>query len=172
MPYASDDNDSGPMTNCRKCGKLCLRENAAGFCRDCSAKLNRGIAMITSAFDRQKANTTRELAKRTGLPIDEVRSSLRQLPALARFVDAKPVCTVCGRRPPVEGLELCLQCHLDTLYELRWAADTQQERTVQEEKEENPPRSVRQLLNEKRGRTGGIRVNTVTAQRLKPNRLI
>lgn len=164
-------NEPGKLCKCADCGRLCVPETAAMLCRDCVFTRAQQLELVSRAVDSDQ-RTTHDIAHHTGLPEDAVRKALRELPVLSRYVDHPDACEICRRRPPIQGSRLCLSCQIDTLYELRTAADESFEHAESFEYYEEPPRppTAAQLLDAKRARTGTARVNPVGAQRVKPYR--
>lgn len=164
-------NDPANLRNCEDCGRLCVPETPVPLCRDCAFDRDQQISLVSRAVDLNQ-RTTPEIAHHTGLSEGAVRKALREMPALSRYVEQTNACEVCRRRAPIQGSRLCLSCQIDTLYELRMAADESFERAESMEYDEEPhrPPTVSMLLDEKRGRTGTARVNPVGAQRVKPYR--
>lgn len=151
------------------CGRLYSVESGSPYCRECALARGDALQRVSDAVERDHKRSTIDIALHTGLSQNEVRRVLRELPVLSRYVDQAQVCSSCHRRKPVEGSRLCMQCHLDSLYELRSAADIAYEHAEETEEEEEPPPppTVAQLLQVKRARMTTSRVNPIGAQTVK-----
>jgi hypothetical protein len=160
--------DHSGIGRCRQCGKLIAPDSPGSICSECrhadSLLEEHGeaaVAQAREALDR--------LALSAGLTSHEVRQAMRDLPSLARFLDKEPTCATCGRRPPMEGMKLCLRCQIDALDMLRMAADEAYEHALEEQDEAalHQSRSLRDLLEDKRARTATANINPSGAQKIK-----
>lgn len=142
------------MTHCRQCGKIIALDAEARLCGECRGE--------------KAAAAAPEFVPR------EVRKTMQAAPALGAYLGANALCTECGRRPPLKDGPLCLQCRVEALHELRLAADEAYDHVLDEEDEfeVEPPRSVGQVLEEKRARTATSRINPVGPQKIKNYRYI
>ncbi|HNR33316.1 MAG TPA: hypothetical protein PKI11_20665, partial [Candidatus Hydrogenedentes bacterium] len=130
---------------CVDCGRLYSAETGLPYCRECALARDEALKRVSDAVERDNLRTTEGIAERTGLSRNEVRRVLRELPVLARYVDQAEVCTECKRRAPIEGSHLCLQCHIDTLHELRTASDAAYDDAERLEDEPEPAMGARRL---------------------------
>lgn len=160
-------NHSG-ISHCRDCGKLISAGLPDGRCSVC-----RGAEAMREKHDSAKVTQVRktleQLADTVGVSSHEVRQAMRDLPTLARYLDNEPTCANCGRRPPIEGMQLCLRCQVDALYVLRNATDEAYERALemQDGAEMQRNRSVLDMVDEKRARTSTANINPSGAQKVK-----
>ena len=157
--------------NCRECGKLISPDMPGHVCSVC-----RDAQIMHEAHGETSVNKARKtldrLADTAGVTSHEVRQLMRDLPSLARYLDNEPTCANCGRRPPLDGMNLCLRCQIDTLDMLRMATDEAWEHAQEDQDEAamHPKRSVLDLLEEKRARTSTANINPSGAQRVKDYR--
>jgi hypothetical protein len=151
-------HESRGIAHCRQCGKIIALEAKGGLCGECRGE----YAAVPP--------------EPSGFVPHEVRKAAHEAPALGAYLGTGTLCEECGRRPPLRDGTLCLQCRIEALHELREAAEETFERILDVEEdgyfEEEPPRTVAQVLEEKRARTATSRINPVGPQQIKNYRFI
>lgn len=157
-------NDFG---ECPVCGKTLTVPRGRKWCPNCAIARERNIALIENAVMNRGVTIVHEIADFTGIEVDEVHRLVRETPALSREVDTGEPCVQCGLELAQKGSQYCLRCRLDLFNTFDEAADLLADKVdrLPPEHESSSLASLRDVLSDKRSRTGTSRFNPTPGQR-------